>query len=61
LLDSGHHLGTAAWAYLHENNIQLCFDFDKLILNADLGFENQEFITSCVISTSSAKKNQSDA
>ena len=62
LLDSGHHLSAiAAWAYLHEKNIQLCFDFDKLILNADLGFENQEFITSCVISTSSAKKNQSDA
>jgi hypothetical protein len=38
------------FAYLHENNIQLCFDFDKLILNADLGFENKEFITSCVIS-----------
>ncbi|BAZ84944.1 hypothetical protein NIES806_11440 [Dolichospermum compactum NIES-806] len=47
LLDSGHHLGAiAAFAYLHENNIQLCFDFDKLILNADLGFENNEFITS---------------
>ena len=38
------------FAYLHENNIQLGFDFDKLILNADLGFENKEFITSCVIS-----------
>ena len=46
MLDSGHHLGAvAALAYLHENNTQLCFDFDKLILNADLGFENQEFIT----------------
>lgn len=38
------------FAYLHENNIQLGFDFDKLILNADLGFENKQFITSCVIS-----------
>jgi hypothetical protein len=56
-LDSGHHLSAiAAFAYLHENNIQLCFDFDKLILNADLGFENKEFITSCVISAKSAKK-----
>ncbi|MBD2695024.1 SagB/ThcOx family dehydrogenase [Anabaena catenula] len=51
LLDSGHHLGAiAASAYLHEKNIQLILDFDKLNLNADLGFENKEFITSCVIS-----------
>jgi len=36
-LDSGHHLGAiAALTYLHENNIQLRFDFDKLTLNADL-------------------------
>jgi SagB-type dehydrogenase family enzyme len=50
-LDSGHHLGAiASSAYLHEKNIQLIFDFDKLSLNADLGFENKEFITSCVIS-----------
>jgi SagB-type dehydrogenase family enzyme len=57
LLDSGHHLGAiAALAYLHENNIQLRFDFDKLILNADLGFENKELITSCVILTRSARK-----
>ncbi len=44
------------FAYLHENNIQLRFDFDKLTLNADLGFENKELITSCVISTRSARK-----
>lgn len=51
LLDSGHHLGAiAASAYLHEQNIKLIFDFDKLSLNADLGFENQEFIIGCVIS-----------
>jgi len=50
LLDSGHHLGAiAASAYLHDQNIQLIFDFDKLSLNADLGFEHQEFITGCVI------------
>lgn len=50
-LDSGHHLGAiAASAYLHEKNTQLIFDFDKLGLNADLGFENKEFITGCVIS-----------
>ncbi|MFM5903308.1 MAG: hypothetical protein ACKPFD_18510 [Dolichospermum sp.] len=31
MLDSGHHLGAiAALAYLHEKNIRLCFDFDKL-------------------------------
>ncbi|TAE58765.1 MAG: SagB/ThcOx family dehydrogenase [Nostocales cyanobacterium] len=49
-LDSGHHLGAiAASAYLHEKNIELIFDFDKLSLNADLGFENKEFISSCVI------------
>ncbi|NES99402.1 MAG: SagB/ThcOx family dehydrogenase [Sphaerospermopsis sp. SIO1G1] len=50
-LDSGHHLGAiAASAYLHEQNIQLIFDFDKLSLNADLGFENKEFICGCAIS-----------
>ncbi|MFN6568639.1 SagB/ThcOx family dehydrogenase [Dendronalium sp. ChiSLP03b] len=51
LLDSGHHLGSiAASAYLHDRDIQLIFDFDKLALNTDLGFENKEFITACVIS-----------
>ncbi|MEC4815646.1 MAG: nitroreductase family protein [Scytonema sp. PMC 1069.18] len=50
-LDSGHHLGAvAASAYFHDKNIQLIFDFDKLALNADLGFENKEFITACAIS-----------
>lgn len=50
-LDSGHHLGAiAASAYVHNRNIQLIFDFDKLSLNRDLGFENKEFITACAIS-----------
>jgi SagB-type dehydrogenase family enzyme len=50
-LDSGHHLGAiAASAYLHDKDIQLIFDFDKLALNTDLGFENKEFITAGVIS-----------
>ncbi|QLE39791.1 SagB/ThcOx family dehydrogenase [Nostoc sp. C052] len=50
-LDSGHHLGAvAASAYLHKKNIQLVFDFDKLALNSDLGFENKEFITGCAVS-----------
>ncbi len=50
-LDSGHHLGAiAASAYVHDKDIQLIFDFDKLALNADLGFENKEFITACAIS-----------
>ncbi|MBE9054915.1 SagB/ThcOx family dehydrogenase [Sphaerospermopsis sp. LEGE 08334] len=57
LLDSGHHLGAiAASAYLHEKNIKLIFDFDKLSLNADLGFENKEFISSCVISGETQEK-----
>ncbi|HLO86789.1 MAG TPA: nitroreductase family protein [Nostocaceae cyanobacterium] len=51
LLDSGHHLGAiAASAYLHSRPVQLVFDFDKLSLNADLGFENKEYITGCLIS-----------
>ncbi|MEH1910761.1 MAG: SagB/ThcOx family dehydrogenase [Nostoc sp.] len=51
LLDSGHHLGAvAASAFLHSRDIQLIFDFDKLALNSDLGFENKEFITACVVS-----------
>ncbi|MEH2437708.1 MAG: SagB/ThcOx family dehydrogenase [Nostoc sp.] len=50
-LDSGHHLGAiAASAFLHEKDIQLVFDFDKLALNSDLGFENKEFITGCAVS-----------
>ncbi len=50
-LDSGHHLGTiAASADVHNRNVQLVFDFDKLALNTDLGFENKEFITACAIS-----------
>ncbi|BAY23764.1 hypothetical protein NIES2100_35560 [Calothrix sp. NIES-2100] len=50
-LDSGHHLGAiAASAYIHDKEIQLIFDFDKLALNAALGFENKEFITACAIS-----------
>jgi SagB-type dehydrogenase family enzyme len=50
-LDSGHHLGAvAASAYLHQKDIKLVFDFDKLALNSDLGFENKEFITACAVS-----------
>lgn len=50
-LDSGHHLGAiAASANLHNQDIQLIFDFDKLALNTVLGFENKEFITAGVIS-----------
>lgn len=50
-LDSGHHLGAvAASAFLHNRDIQLIFDFDKLALNLDLGFENKEFITACAVS-----------
>lgn len=50
-LDSGHHLGAiSASAYLHNQDIQLIFDFDKLALNKVLGFENKEFITAGIIS-----------
>ncbi|MEH2085057.1 MAG: SagB/ThcOx family dehydrogenase [Nostoc sp.] len=50
-LDSGHHLGAiAASAFLHNRDIQIVFDFDKLALNSDLGFENKEFITACAVS-----------
>ncbi|MBG1239849.1 SagB/ThcOx family dehydrogenase [Nostoc sp. NZL] len=50
-LDSGHHLGAvAASAFLHNRDIQIIFDFDKLALNSDLGFENKEFITACAVS-----------
>ncbi|MBF2019645.1 MAG: hypothetical protein IGR93_05940 [Hydrococcus sp. C42_A2020_068] len=49
-LDSGHHLGAIeASAYLHDRDIQIIFDFDKIALNEDLGFENKEFITACVV------------
>jgi SagB-type dehydrogenase family enzyme len=51
LLDSGHHLGAIeASVYLHNREIQMLFDFDKIALNEDLGFENKEFVTACVIS-----------
>jgi SagB-type dehydrogenase family enzyme len=49
-LDSGHHLGAIeASAIAHHRDIQVLFDFDKIGLNTDLGFENKEFITACVI------------
>ncbi|MEM7555468.1 MAG: nitroreductase family protein [Cyanobacteria bacterium P01_A01_bin.84] len=50
-LDSGHHLGAIeASAYVHDRSIRFLFDFDKLALNADLGFENKEFVTACAVS-----------
>ncbi|MDJ0575600.1 MAG: nitroreductase family protein [Xenococcaceae cyanobacterium MO_234.B1] len=50
-LDSGHHLGAIeAAAYLYQKAIQVIFDFDKVVLNKDLGFENKEFVTASVIS-----------
>lgn len=49
-LDAGHHLGAIeAAAYVHTQTVQLLFDFDKLALNEDLGFENKEFITAAAI------------
>lgn len=50
LLDSGHHLGAiAAATTLHNQSLQLLFDSDKSALNADLGFETQEFVMGCAI------------
>ncbi|MDJ0531297.1 MAG: nitroreductase family protein [Xenococcaceae cyanobacterium MO_207.B15] len=50
-LDSGHHVGAIeAAAYLYQKAIQVIFDFDKVALNNDLGFENKEFVTASVIS-----------
>ncbi|VEP13864.1 Nitroreductase family protein [Hyella patelloides LEGE 07179] len=50
-LDSGHHLGAIeASAYLYQKDIQVIFNFDKIALNNDLGFENKEFVTASVVS-----------
>ncbi|HBE17696.1 MAG TPA: nitroreductase [Cyanobacteria bacterium UBA11149] len=50
-LDSGHHLGAIeASAYLHERDLEIIFDFDKVSLNRDLGFENKELVTAGAIS-----------
>ena len=50
-LDSGHHLGAIeAAACLYQKDIRAIFDFDKITLNKDLGFENKEFVTAAVIS-----------
>lgn len=49
-LDSGHHLGAIeASGWVHQKDIQVLFEFDKMSLNRDLGFENKEFITACVL------------
>ncbi|MFM7427819.1 MAG: SagB/ThcOx family dehydrogenase [Elainella sp.] len=49
-LDSGHHLGAVeAAAYVNSFPYQLLFEFDQQALNADLGFENQEFVTAAVV------------
>lgn len=49
-LDSGHHLGAIeAAAYIQDQTPQFIFDFDKLTLNEELGFENKELITAAAI------------
>ena len=49
-LDSGHHLGAIeASAYLYHQDIRVIFDFDKIALNQDLGWENKEFVTAAVV------------
>ncbi|MGK7920741.1 MAG: nitroreductase family protein [Trichodesmium sp.] len=58
-LDSGHHLGAIeAAAYYHNQDIQVIFDFDKLALNEDLGFENKEFVTGCIVVGEYEEKNR---
>ena len=50
LLDSGHHLGAIeASATVHDRNTEIIFEFDRVGLNQDLGFENKEFGVACVI------------
>jgi nitroreductase len=49
-LDAGHHLGAIeAAAYCYQKNVQALFNFNKSALNEDLGLENKEFITACII------------
>lgn len=58
-LDSGHHLGAIeAASYLYERETEFIFNFDKLGLNEDLGFENKEFVTAAVISGEYEEKNR---
>ena len=58
-LDSGHHLGAIeAASYLHGREVKLIFDFDKLGLNQDLGFENKELVMGAVISGEYEEKNR---
>lgn len=48
-LDSGHQIGAIeAAAYGTDRQAQVQFDFDRLALNDDMGFENQEFATAAV-------------
>ncbi len=48
LLDSGHHFGAvSASAFLHNKDIQLIFDFDKLALNSDLGIRSLLQLVRC--------------
>jgi hypothetical protein len=44
----------SSWKY---KNRSLRFDFDKLALNSDLGFENKEFVTACVLCGDVEEKN----
>lgn len=58
-LDSGHHLGAIESAcYLHGREVELIFDFDKVWLNHDFGFENKELVTAAAISGEYEEKNR---
>jgi SagB-type dehydrogenase family enzyme len=49
-LDSGHHVGAIeAAAYTQNHPIQVLFEFDKVPLNQDMGFENKELSAVCAI------------
>lgn len=51
LLDSGHHVGAIeASAWVHDREVEIIFEFDKVGLNQELGFESKELVTACVVS-----------
>jgi len=57
LLDSGHQLGTIqAYLELQDKASSIQFDFDKIALNSDFGFRNDEMFTASVSSTTPTDK-----
>jgi len=57
LLDSGHQLGSIyATTYVMNQNPTLSFDFDKLTLNKQFGFREDEMFTSSLFITTPKEK-----